>query len=33
MFNVDNLQGLMTNSDLLQAQYDLVNEACIFVNT
>ena len=33
IFNVDNLQGLMTNSDLLQAQYDLVNEGCIFLNT
>ena len=33
IFNVDNLQGIMTNSDLLQAQYDLVNDACIFMNT
>ena len=23
----------MTNSDLLQAQYDLVNDCCIFINT
>jgi hypothetical protein len=31
--NVDNLQGIMTNSDLLQSQYNLVNECVIFVNT
>lgn len=31
--NVDNLQGMMTNADLLQAQYDLVNEGVVFVNT
>lgn len=31
--NVDNLQGTMTNTDLLQAQYDLVNEGVLFVNT
>mmetsp|Transcript_1228 Transcript_1228/g.2241 ORF Transcript_1228/g.2241 Transcript_1228/m.2241 type:complete len:100 (-) Transcript_1228:438-737(-) len=33
IFNVDNLQGHMTNSDLLQAQFDLANEGCIFMNT
>ena len=33
IFNVDNLQGIMTNSDLLQAQFDLGNDACVFVNT
>lgn len=33
IFNVDNLQGVMTNSDLLQAQFDLTNDACIFINT
>lgn len=33
IFNVDNLQGIMTNSDLLQAQFDLVNDGCIFINT
>lgn len=31
--NVDNLQGMMTNADLLQGQYDLVNEGVVFVNT
>ena len=31
--NVDNLQGIMTNTDLLQAQYNLVNEAVLFINT
>jgi hypothetical protein len=33
IFNVDNLQGIMTNSDLLQAQFDLGNDACVFINT
>jgi len=33
MFNVDTLQGVMSVSDLLQAQYDLVTDACVFVNT
>jgi len=23
----------MTNSDLLQSQFDLANEACVFINT
>ena len=33
MFNVDTLQGIMTNNDLMSAQFDLINEACIFMNT
>lgn len=33
IFNVDNLQGVMTNSDLLQSQYNLMNEGCVFMNT
>jgi hypothetical protein len=32
IFNVENLEGLMMNSDLLQAQFDLSNEACLFIN-
>lgn len=33
LFNVDHLQGMLTNTDLLQAQFDLSNEACVFLNT
>lgn len=33
MFNMDNLQGLMMNQDLLQAQFSLSNEAVVFINT
>ena len=33
IYNVDNLQGQMTNSDLLQAQFDLANEGVLFMNT
>ena len=31
MFNVQNLQGILANSDVLEAQFDLVNEGIIFL--
>jgi sensor histidine kinase regulating citrate/malate metabolism len=33
IFNVDSFSGIMNCSDLLNAQFDLVNEAVIFINT
>lgn len=33
MFNIDSLQSIMTNNDLLSAQFDLIQDGCVFMNT
>jgi sensor histidine kinase regulating citrate/malate metabolism len=33
LFNAENLQGIMTTNDLLNASFDLVNDACVFIDT
>ena len=32
LFNVENLQGVLADNDLLQAQFDVVNEGVIMLN-
>ena len=33
LFNVDILQGLMINQDILESQFNLVNDGVIILNT
>lgn len=33
LFNAESLQGIMTTNDLLGASFDLVNDACVFIDT
>lgn len=33
IFNVDVLQGMLINQDLMEAQFNLINDGVIMVNT